>query len=169
MKITALLAENKPILSFEVFPPKTESGFDSVRTATEEIAALHPAFMSVTYGAGGGTSAYTLDIAENIKARYGVPTLAHLTCVSSTHETVRERIAAIRSRGIENVMALRPRFSPGYGDLAIDAQKDIFALLDCERQIGLTLGDSLLMSPGKSVTAFAGIPRAADIQNGVTR
>ncbi len=65
--------------------------------------------------------------------------------------------------------ALRPRFSPGYGDLAIDAQKDIFALLDCERQIGLTLGDSLLMSPGKSVTAFAGIPRAADIQNGVTR
>ena len=116
MKITALLAENKPILSFEVFPPKTESGFDSVRTATEEIAALHPAFMSVTYGAGGGTSAYTLDIAENIKARYGVPTLAHLTCVSSTHETVRERIAAIRSRGIENVMALRGDVPPELRD-----------------------------------------------------
>ena len=59
--------------------------------------------------------------------------------------------------------------SPGYGDLALDVQKDIFALLDCERQIGLTLGDSLLMSPGKSVTAFAGIPRAADTQNGETR
>ena len=116
MKITALLAENKPILSFEVFPPKTESGFDSVRTATEEIAALHPAFMSVTYGAGGGTSAYTLDIAENIKARDGVPTLAHLTCVSSTHETVRERIAAIRSRGIENVMALRGDVPPELRD-----------------------------------------------------
>ena len=65
--------------------------------------------------------------------------------------------------------ALRPRFSPGYGDLALDVQKDIFALLDCERQLGLTLGDSLLMSPGKSVTAFAGIPRAADPQNGETR
>ena len=116
MKITALLAENKPILSFEVFPPKTESGFDSVRTATEEIAALHPAFMSVTYGAGGGTSASTLDLAENIKARYGVPTLAHLTCVSSTHETVRERIAAIRSRGIENVMALRGDVPPELRD-----------------------------------------------------
>ena len=56
-----------------------------------------------------------------------------------------------------------------YGDLALDVQKDIFALLDCERQLGLTLGDSLLMSPGKSVTAFAGIPRAADPQNGETR
>lgn len=65
--------------------------------------------------------------------------------------------------------ALRPRFSPGYGDLALDVQKDIFALLDCERQLGLTLGDSLLMSPGKSVTAFAGIPRAADPQNGEIR
>ncbi len=116
MKITALLAENKPILSFEVFPPKTESGFDSVRTATEELAALHPAFLSVTYGAGVGSSAYTLFIAENIKARYGVPTLAHLTCVSSTHETVRERIAAIRSRGIENVMALRGDVPPELRD-----------------------------------------------------
>ena len=116
MKITALLAKNQPILSFEVFPPKTESGFDSVRAATEEIAALHPAFMSVTYGAGGGASAYTLDIAENIRARYGVPTLAHLTCVSSTHETVRERIAAIRARGIENVMALRGDVPPELKD-----------------------------------------------------
>ncbi len=94
-------------MSFEVFPPKTESGFESVKTATEEIAALRPAYMSVTYGAGGGTSRYTLDIAKNIKARYGVPTLAHLTCVSSTRDTVREKIRAIREAGIENVMALR--------------------------------------------------------------
>lgn len=94
-------------MSFEVFPPKTESGFESVKNATEEIAALRPAYMSVTYGAGGGTSRYTLDIAKNIKARYGVPTLAHLTCVSSTRETVREKIRAIREAGIENVMALR--------------------------------------------------------------
>lgn len=107
MKIRKLLQQNSLSISFEVFPPKTESGFDSVRTATEEIARLHPAFMSVTYGAGGGTSRYTLDIAKNIKAQYGVPTLAHLTCVSSTHQTVQERIAAIREAGIENVMALR--------------------------------------------------------------
>ncbi len=107
MKITELLRQNTLSLSFEVFPPKTESGFDSVRTATEEIARLRPAYMSVTYGAGGGTSRYTLDIAKNIKERYGVPTLAHLTCVSSTRETVQEKIAAIRAAGMENVMALR--------------------------------------------------------------
>ena len=107
MKIRNLLQQNTASISFEVFPPKTETGFDSVRAATEEIARLRPAFMSVTYGAGGGTSRYTLDIAKNIKAQYGVPTLAHLTCVSSTRQTVRERIADIREAGIENVMALR--------------------------------------------------------------
>ena len=107
MKISTLLGQNTLSLSFEVFPPKTESGFDSVKAATEEIAALKPAFMSVTYGAGGGTSRYTLDIAKNIKAQYGVPTLAHLTCVSSTRETVAQKIAEIRAAGIENVMALR--------------------------------------------------------------
>ena len=107
MKITDLLKKNTPSLSFEVFPPKTETGFDSVRAATEEIAKLRPSFMSVTYGAGGGTSRYTLDIAKNIHALYGVPMLAHLTCVSSTRETVRQRIDEIRAAGITNVMALR--------------------------------------------------------------
>ena len=107
MKIRDLLKNQSLSLSFEVFPPKTEMGFDSVKGATEEIARLRPAFMSVTYGAGGGTSRYTLDIAKNIKERYGVPTLAHLTCVSSTRETVQEKIRAIREAGIENVMALR--------------------------------------------------------------
>ncbi len=107
MKITELLNNDKLTLSFEVFPPKTESGFDTVKKATEEIASLRPAYMSVTYGAGGGTSKYTLDIAKNIKERYGVPTLAHLTCVSSTRETVRARIADMKASHIENVMALR--------------------------------------------------------------
>ena len=107
MKIMDLITGNALSLSFEVFPPKTETGFESVKTATEEIAKLRPAFMSVTYGAGGGTSRYTLDIAKNIKELYGVPTLAHLTCVSSTKETVRQKIKEIGAAGIENVMALR--------------------------------------------------------------
>ena len=107
MKIIDLLSEKKLSLSFEVFPPKTEMGFDSVKGATEEIAKLRPSFMSVTYGAGGGTSRYTLDIAKNIKARYNVPTLAHLTCVSSTKETVRNMIENIKAAGIQNIMALR--------------------------------------------------------------
>ena len=107
MKIIDLLNEDRLHLSFEVFPPKLESSFESVKAATEEIAKLRPSFMSVTYGAGGGTSKYTLDIAKNIKELYGVPTLAHLTCVSSSRQTVCEKISAIKEAGIENVMALR--------------------------------------------------------------
>ena len=107
MKIIDLLTQEKMSLSFEVFPPKTETSFESVKIATEEIAKLHPAFMSVTYGAGGGTSKYTLDIAKNIKEMYDVPTLAHLTCVSSSKEMVHQKIEAIKATGITNVMALR--------------------------------------------------------------
>lgn len=107
MKIIDLLKQEKLALSFEVFPPKNETGFESVKSATEEIAKLRPSFMSVTYGAGGGTSKYTLDIAKNIKELYGVPTLAHLTCVSSTKETVRQKIEEIKKAGLDNVMALR--------------------------------------------------------------
>ena len=112
MKLSELFSKDKLSLSFEVFPPKTDSTFDSVRHATEEIAKLRPSFMSVTYGAGGGTSRYTLEIAKNIKESYGVPTLAHLTCVSSTKETVRQRIAQMRDAGIENIMALRGDLTP---------------------------------------------------------
>lgn len=101
------LAKDEFSISFEVFPPKTESSFDSVKTATAEIARLRPAFMSVTYGAGGGTSRYTLDIARSIDALYGVPSIAHLTCVSSTKETVAQKLQEIRDAGIENIMALR--------------------------------------------------------------
>ena len=115
MKITDILKNGKLSISFEVFPPKSETGFESVKTATEEIAKLGPSFMSVTYGAGGGTSKYTLDIAKNIKELYGVPTLAHLTCVSSTKQTVKEKINQIKNAGIANVMALR-------GDLPSELQ-----------------------------------------------
>ena len=107
MKLTRIFERNAYSLSFEVFPPKTSDVYDSVKTATEEIARLNPAFMSVTYGAGGGTSKYTLEIAKNIKKDYGVESLAHLTCVSSTRETVKERIADFKAAGIENIMALR--------------------------------------------------------------
>ena len=112
MKLSNLFEENRLSLSFEVFPPKTDTSFESVKHATEEIAKLKPSFMSVTYGAGGGTSRYTLDIAKNIKERYDVPTLAHLTCVSSTKETVKKKIEEIKSAGIQNIMALRGDLTP---------------------------------------------------------
>ena len=107
MKISKLFGQEKLTMSIEVFPPKTDTLFESVKEATEEIATLKPAFMSVTYGAGGGTSKYTLEIAKNLQKTYGVPALAHLTCVSSSKETVVRQIAAIKKAGIENVMALR--------------------------------------------------------------
>ena len=107
MKIIDILKQDKLSLSFEVFPPKTETAFESVRSATQEIAKLQPSFMSVTYGAGGGTSRYTLDICKELKDQYGMATLEHLTCVSSTKGTVAQRIQEIIDAGIENVMALR--------------------------------------------------------------
>ncbi len=107
MKLREILKEDKPHLSFEVFPPKTDTAFESVKEATEEIAHLRPSFMSVTYGAGGGTSKYTLDIAKSIKEKLDVSMVAHLTCVSSTKETVKARICDMKNAGIENVLALR--------------------------------------------------------------
>lgn len=107
MKLSDLFAKKQPSLSFEVFPPKTSDTYETVKIAAEHIAALSPDFMSVTYGAGGGTSKYTLDIAEDIENRYGVPTVAHLTCVSSTKKTVHNRIEDMKNAGVKNVMALR--------------------------------------------------------------
>ena len=107
MKIIDILRQDRPTLSFEVFPPKTSDTYESVAQATQEIAALRPDFMSVTYGAGGGTSSYTIGIAEGISQKYGVDTLAHLTCVSSTREHVHKMLAEMKARGIQNVLALR--------------------------------------------------------------
>lgn len=107
MKIRDILGQGKPTLSFEVFPPKTEANYESVDKAAREIARLKPAFMSVTYGAGGGTSRYTVDIAATLNNEYQVPALAHLTCVSSTREHVQHVLDEIKDKGIENIMALR--------------------------------------------------------------
>lgn len=106
MKISDILKNGKPTLSFEVFPPKTESNFESVKRATEAVAEGKPDFMSVTYGAGGSTSNYTLEIAENLLKR-GVTPIAHLTCVCSTKESILQRLQAFQKAGIENIMALR--------------------------------------------------------------
>lgn len=120
MKISEILNKEGCSVSFEVFPPKTDGAFESIRQAVEEIAALSPSFMSVTYGAGGGTSKYTLDIAKNIQETYSLPALAHLTCVSSTKDIVRERIAHMRATGINNVMALRGDIPVGMENMPRD-------------------------------------------------
>ena len=106
MKISEILRENPITISMEVFPPKSDVKFESVRKTVREISRLHPAFVSCTYGAGGGTSRYTVEIAQDIMEE-GVASMAHLTCISSTRDTVKDQIGRIRDAGIENILALR--------------------------------------------------------------
>ena len=107
MKIKDILAQDNPVLSFEVFPPKEEAAFEPVEAAAFEIAKLSPAFMSVTYGAGGGTSKYTVEIAADLKEKFGVTSLAHLTCVASSREHVHRVVERLKEHEICNIMALR--------------------------------------------------------------
>lgn len=106
MKISEILATGNPTLSMEVFPPKTEANIESVEKSVSAIAKLNPAWMSVTYGAGGGTSAHTVRIANNIK-NTGIPALAHLSCISSDRSTVQNQLKQFSDLGIENILALR--------------------------------------------------------------
>ena len=114
MKIIDRMLEDRVNISFEVFPPKTEDTYEKVLEATDEIAKLKPSFISVTYGAGGGTSKNTVKIASHIKNDLGVNSIAHLTCVSSTKEDVHRVIDDIKAEGIQNILALR-------GDIPKDA------------------------------------------------
>lgn len=107
MKIIDRLREDRIHISFEVFPPKTDEGYDKVVSAVDEIAGLNPSFISVTYGAGGGTSKNTAKIVTHIKDDLHVLSLAHLTCASSTKDEVRDVIRNLKSLGIENILALR--------------------------------------------------------------
>ena len=107
MNIKERLQGKKVNISFEVFPPKSDAKYDDVLRAVDEIAKLAPAFISVTYGAGGGTSKNTVKIASHIQNELGVDSIAHLTCVSSTKEEVRQRIAELKENGIQNILALR--------------------------------------------------------------
>lgn len=115
MKIASLLKQEKPFLSFEVFPPKTDATYDSVVDAALKIAELKPAFMSVTYGAGGGTSQHTINVASQIQKQKGVTALAHLSCISSTKEQIYKQLDSIKEHGIENILALR-------GDIPANAE-----------------------------------------------
>ncbi len=113
MKIIDKLNEDRIHISFEVFPPKTDAGFEKVKDATDKIAQLNPSYISVTYGAGGGTSKNTAKIASHIKHELGVESLAHLTCASSTKEEVRQVIENLKELEIENILALRGDIVPG--------------------------------------------------------
>ena len=107
MKIKEKLYSGGVHISFEVFPPKTDDKYESVKKAVDEIAKVRPSFISVTYGAGGGTSKNTVGIASHIQNDLGVPSIAHLTCVSSTKSEVKEVVRKLKDEGIQNILALR--------------------------------------------------------------
>ncbi|MCQ2593922.1 MAG: methylenetetrahydrofolate reductase [NAD(P)H] [Treponemataceae bacterium] len=120
MKIIDLLKKDTLSISFEVFPPKTDTVFESVKKAVDEIAELKPSFMSVTYGAGGGTSNYTVSIAEDIQKNYSVTALAHLSCISSTKGLVHSQLEKLKDSGIENILALRGDIPEGMSTEKLD-------------------------------------------------
>lgn len=107
MKIKDLLQNKKVTFSCEIFPPKAGADMSRMDEIIREIAALHPDFISVTYGAGGSTSKRTVEIASKIQDTYGIPAMAHLTCVSSTKEEVVTMLDRIEENHIENILALR--------------------------------------------------------------
>lgn len=107
MKISDILREDKTTISFEVFPPKTTANFESVKKAAMGVAALHPDYMSVTYGAGGSNRGNTLHIAEEIQKAENVTTIAHMTCVGAGKEDIRTALSEMKAAGIENILALR--------------------------------------------------------------
>ncbi|MBE7464686.1 MAG: methylenetetrahydrofolate reductase [NAD(P)H] [Planctomycetes bacterium] len=97
----------KPVISFEVFPPKTDKAFESLKTILPELLALHPSFMTVTYGAMGTTQARTLEIAALIKREYKLETASHLTCVGASRTQLDEILANLARHEIHNIVALR--------------------------------------------------------------
>lgn len=114
MKIKSLFQQNKTVFSFEVFPPKKDSPIESVYEKLEEICALKPDFISVTYGAGGtGAHSRTCEIASKIKCDFGVESVAHLTCVNSTRDMIDETLKDFKANGIENILALRGDYVDG--------------------------------------------------------
>lgn len=122
MRISDILANDRPSVSFEVFPPKREAPFEPIRQAVTRLALAKPSFMSVTYGASGNARANTVEVAAFVQS-LGVPALAHLTCVNASRDGIAEEVAAMRSAGIENVLCLRgdaPKDSaePPSGDFA---------------------------------------------------
>jgi methylenetetrahydrofolate reductase (NADPH) len=107
MRIDRILAERRPVFSFEFFPPKTEEGHANLRATLEVLSADQPDFVSVTYGALGSTRDTTIDIVKWIKQELGIEAMAHFTCVGATVDELRATLDEIEAAGVDNVLALR--------------------------------------------------------------
>src|SRR3954453_16765511 len=107
MRIDEILEDRRPCFSFEFFPPKTDEGMQNLWRAANELKQDDPAFVSVTYGAGGSTRERTIEIVKRIKRELGLEAMAHFTCVGATAEQLRKVLDEMRDSGIETVLALR--------------------------------------------------------------
>ena len=110
------LFKKKTVFSFEVFPPKKESGVETIYKTLEELKQLNPDFISVTYGAGGVgvANATTVDLCSKIKNEYGIETIAHLTCLYNTKEDIDRILEELKEKGIDNILALRGDVNPNF-------------------------------------------------------
>lgn len=107
MKISTLFNESKPIISFEIFPPKQTTSIESIYSTIDALAPLSPDFISVTYGAGGSTQGKTVQIASLLKNQYNITPLAHLTCVGGSKESMDQILDELEREGVHNILALR--------------------------------------------------------------
>ncbi len=137
MRIRELLNHRRPCLSFEFFPPKTDAGVETLMATVRSLRILNPGFISVTYGAGGSSRARTLEVVKRIKRELDIESMAHLTCVGSTRDQLRDILVELEDAGIQNIMALRgdppkgdERFSPA--ERGFRYATDLIAMLDAE-------------------------------------
>ncbi len=133
-KITDIFKHKEKTFSFELFPPKTEQGYQNLLVTIEKLCALKPDFISCTYGAGGGSRDKTFEISQHLQEKHNVPSLAHLTCVLNTKEEIKNILENIQSRGIQNILALRgdppqdnPDWQPGPENFQYSSELCAFA------------------------------------------
>ena len=147
MRISEIIATSKPSVSFEIFPPKRQEPtlFDDGAAATamertkdvvRQISAAKPSFISVTYGAAGGTTgANTAKIAQFVQDECGIPALAHLTCLTSSRDRIADEIRSFREKGIENILCLRGDWPPSVAEESRRKTRDFSHALDLVRAL----------------------------------
>lgn len=124
MKIIDLLKSKKPVIAFEIFPPKPDVPLENILSSLEKFKALNPDYISVTYGAGGSQKGRTIEIASRAKKEYGIESMAHFTCVGHSYEEIDKMLDEMLDEGLENVLALRgdpPQNQPDF-----DFSKNIY-------------------------------------------
>lgn len=132
MKIKDKLNEKKPLISFEIFPPKANYPVDTIYNTIDELYNLNPDFMSVTYGAGGSTKDKTVEISSYIQNKYNLTSIAHVTCISSTKNELDNILNSLKENNVQNVLALRGDYPKDFapGDFPGDGYKNSAELIE---------------------------------------